>query len=606
MGEETSDNGATGPDVTAGEAKEPGGRAASRRDFLKAAGIAVGGTAIAGGVGMAAGAAVYASNIDQLQLFGPDKKTPHPGMEHLVVVMYENRSFDNIFGWLYGKDEVPVGASFDGLAQGHYSNPIPGTGERIEAHVYTGTTDHIMSSPQPDPGEAFQHVNTQLFNTVDPASNEDLHKNGLKAPYNRPPRGAKPTMQGFVHDYKINFEHLIKNDRKATRDELAVAMGGFAPEMLPTFSTLAKEFAVFDAWHCAVPSQTFCNRSFFHASTSHGFVTNQGGKGYKKWFDEESDALSIFNRLEDAGITWRVYYDESQLISLTGMLHAPATKDFWKTNFRVMDQFYYDAEHGKLPQYSFIEPRMIFDHNDMHPPYGEYKASDDGYGWTVQNAAVSDVRAGDAFLHYVYEAIKASGSPKGSNAMNTTLLITFDEHGGTYDHVPPPAATPPGDGKDGEMGFEFDRLGARVPALVVSAYTKRNTIVNDLMHHGSVAAALCRQHGVEPLTFRDKGAPDFVKALNLTAPRPVSDWPTTTQHYVPPNPDKKMDPNAPAHRNKQLSSPARGLLGLLTAQYGPAGATVPDTYQEAFTALNDYGKGLFGRLDPGLTVDDLN
>ncbi len=62
-------------------------------------------------------------------------------------------------------------------------------------------------------------------------------------------------------------------------------MGGFSPEQLPVLSTLAREFAVFDAWFAAVPSQTYCNRSFFHASTSHGFVTNQDGGGYDKWLD---------------------------------------------------------------------------------------------------------------------------------------------------------------------------------------------------------------------------------------------------------------------------------------------------------------------------------
>ena len=577
----------------------------SRRQFLRVSSVAAGGALVAGGAAVGVAAAVNSAQEQPALDFGPDKLTPHPGMEHVVVVMFENRSFDNLLGWLYDEKTVPTGSSFEGLAGGDYSNPIPGSDKRIAAHVYTGPTDTIMSSPQPDPGEAFPHVNTQLFGVVSPSSNENLHKNGLRAPYNLPEADAEPTMEGFVHDFIINFNRLVENKRKPTEHEMAVAMGGFAPEMLPTLSLLAREFAVFDHWHAAVPSQTFCNRLFFHASTSHGFVTNQGGGGYRKWFEKEADALTIFNRLEDAGVSWRVYYDESQLISLTGMLHAPATKEFWKTHFRVMDQFYYDVEHGTLPEYAFVEPRMVFDHNDMHPPYGEYRAGDDGYGWTVQNAAVSDVRAGDAFLASVYGAIKDSASTTGSNALNTTLMITFDEHGGTYDHVPPPAAVPPGDGKEGEMGFAFDRLGVRVPTIVVSAYTDRNTIVNDVMHHGSLVAGLSHQHGLEPLTNRDKGAPSFVKALTRSTPRPVSEWPSAPVHYVPVNPDKKMDPNADEHKHKKLSSPARGLIGMLTEYYGAPGDAAPDTYQEAFAALDSYGKGLFGQLDPGLTVDDL-
>ena len=86
--------------------------------------------------------------------------------------------------------------------------------------------------------------------------------------------------------------------REPRPDEYAAAMGCFSPEMLPVLSTLARGFAVYDAWFCAVPAQTFCNRSFFAASSSSGFVTNSGGPdGYLKW--EKNTAVTIFNRLED-------------------------------------------------------------------------------------------------------------------------------------------------------------------------------------------------------------------------------------------------------------------------------------------------------------------
>jgi phospholipase C len=404
-------------------------------------------------------------------------------------------------------------------------------------------------------------------------------------------------MKGFLRDYIINYEHLTENKKKATEKEWKLAMGGFSPDMLPVFSTLAKNFAVYDHWHCAVPSQTFCNRSFFHASTSHGYVTNRGDGGYDKWLDGNAYAPTVFNRLEDAGISWRVYYDAAQLVSMTGVLHAPATQKYWKSNFRTLDQFYMDAESGNLPAYSFIEPRMVFNHNDMHPPYGVLREGSDGEGGVVTDGAISDVRAGDALLHFIYAAVRESKSEKGSNALNTMLLVTFDEHGGTYDHVPPPAGDPPGDGKRGEMGFGFDRLGCRVPAIAISAYTAKNTIINDPMHHGSVIATLSRQHGLEPLTFRDQSAPDLFNAINLKTPRPASEWPTTVPNFVPHNPDEKLDPNAPEHRGKKLSNPARGLLGLLIAKFGRRDEVAPDTYQEAFKALALHGTGLFGTLD---------
>ena len=134
----------------------------------------------------------------------------------------------------------------------------------------------------------------------------------------------------------------------------------------------------------------------------------------------------------------------------------------------IVYEFYADAEHGKLPEYAFIEPRMVYNHNDFHPPFGSRKESDVN-GEEIRDSAYSDVRDGDALIHDIYDAIRTSATPDGSNAINTLLLITFDEHGGCYDHVPPPMATPPDNAGAGEMGFEFDRLGCRVPAIAVSA-----------------------------------------------------------------------------------------------------------------------------------------
>lgn len=91
-----------------------------------------------------------------------------------------------------------------------------------------------------------------------------------------------------------------------------------------------------------VPSQTFCNRSCFHASTSHGFVTIEQNGGFSKWLTAPP-APTLFNRLEEADAAWRVYYDDEQVVSLTGMISAPALEKYWKTHFRGMTQFYDDA-----------------------------------------------------------------------------------------------------------------------------------------------------------------------------------------------------------------------------------------------------------------------
>lgn len=581
-----------GDDARPGDASTGG---SSRRDFLKIGGLTTAGFVVGGAVGAAAGASIghtvgyREGSID----FGAVPARHEPGFDHVVVLMGENRSFDNMLGWLYTPENIPEGETFDGLAFGEYSNPSP-TGERIPAHVYTGPTDELMGRPNPDPGEEFPHVNTQLFGTVLPAANATAQTGQMDAPYNAPPAGTDATMEGFVQDYWNNFERL-RQGKKPDAAEVRHIMGGFSPEQLPVLSTLAREFAVFDAWFAAVPSQTYCNRSFFHASTSHGYVTNKHGGGYDKWLDADKTP-TIFNRLEEAGISWKVYFDEMQLVSLTGVMHAPVLEQYWRTeHFAHMSQFYEDARTGNLPAYSFIEPRMVYNHNDFHPPFGVYK-SNDVDGTLVIDSAVSDVRAGEKLVASVYSAIKLSATPGGSNAMNTMLLITFDEHGGTYDHVPPPSATPPvADEPVGEMGFSFDRLGVRVPAIAVSAYTRAGTIIHDEMHHGAMIATMTRLHGLRPLTRRDENARDVFSIVNLTEPRQPHTWPVAHPMYVPPNPheDEQIDLKSGAHKDKPLSPPGRGLLGLLLARYGAEGDHEPNTYQEAYEVLRKHGLGLF-------------
>jgi phospholipase C len=568
--------------------------AASRRDFLKVGGIAAAGLVVGGAVGAAGGASVgHAMGFREgAEAYGALSPRSVPGFDHVVVLMGENRSFDNLLGWLYTPENIPAGQTFDGLAFGNYANTAP-TGERIAAHVYEGATDVIMGQPNPDPGEEYPHVNTQLFGTVLPATNASRQTGAMEAPFNAPPAGTDPTMDGFLLDYVNNIERNSGTPPKL--DVASQIMGGFSPEQLPVLSTLAREFAVFDAWFAAVPSQTYCNRSFFHASTSHGFVTNKHGAGYDKWLDAPATP-TIFDRLEEAGLSWKVYFDEMQLVSLTGVQHAPALEKYWRTkHFGHMSEFYEDAKAGKLPAYAFIEPRMVYNHNDFHPPFGVFRSTEVG-GELILDSAVSDVRAGEKLVASVYGAIKLSDTADGSNAMNTLLLITFDEHGGTYDHVAPPSATPPSvDAEPGEMGFTFDRLGCRVPAIAVSAYTRAGTIIHDEMHHGSVTATLSRLHGLRPLTRRDAGANDLFSVVNLQEPRDPRSWPVVHPMYVPANPqaDDSIDPSASPHKAKPLSPPGRGLLGLLLARYGGDGHAEPETFEQAYDLLRTHGLGLF-------------
>ncbi len=569
--------------------------ASSRRAFLTGAGLVAAGAVVGGAAGAAvgAGAASQQSNApgthdEEGEEYPTLPPPPKAGFDHLVVLMYENRSFDNLLGYLYDEKTLPKGARFDGLAFGDYSNPDPAGGD-IPVHPYSGTTDFIMRQPSPDPGEVYPHVNTQLFGVVDPPSNEDARVREMRPPYNAPPPGTAPTMKGFVRDYI----GVLRRDTgtEPAPDDYRRIMGAFTPDMLPVFSTLARQFAVYDDWHCAVPSQTFCNRSFFHASTSHGYVDNAGAGGLRKWFDPANDAPTIFNRLQEAGRSWRVYFDDRQLISLTGFIHAPVLEKYWTTHFRTMTDFYADVEEGTLPDYAFIEPRLLYDHNDMHPPGGPMTEVDVD-GTLIAGGGISDVRAGELLLHRVYSAIRGARSANGSNALNTMLLVTFDEHGGTYDHVAPGPATPPDSTGLGENGFAFDRFGLRVPAIAISAYTERGTIVHDEMSHAAVIATLCRQFGLPHLTERDRGARTIQNAVNRTTPRQPGTWPDTHPQYLPPNPEAEAP--AAGDEDRPLSPPGVGLVGLLTARYGAPGDPVPRTYKEAYDAVDRLGRGLFG------------
>jgi phospholipase C len=568
-----------------------GDAAASRREFLKRAGIGAAGAAIgAGAVGAAwavsESGAQPTNTTDDTYGFSPLPPRHEPGFDHVVVIMYENRSFDHIFGRLYADHELRRGQRFAGLQHGTYANTAP-DGTVVPAHVYEGPTDVVMAQPDPDPGEHYPHVNTQLFGTIDPPANAEFWQNGFAPPWNAPKDTAHPTMSGFVADYVANFR--AERGVDPTVEEYSRVMGGFSREMLPVFSTLARSFAVYDHWHCAVPSQTFCNRSFFHASTSHGFVTNDEG-GPAKWLNAPA-VPTIFNRLEDAGKTWRVYYDAQQIVSMTGFLHAPSIEKYWRTNFRGMEQFAEDCRTGRLPDYAFIEPRLIFDHNDMHPP-GSLPAGERGF-----DAAMSDVRAAEALLADVYAAVRGGRSTSGSNALNTALVVTFDEHGGIYDHVPPPASSSPsGTREPGEMGFTFDRLGGRVPTFVVSAYTAEGTIVNEPMHHASIIRTIVDLHGLEPLTHRDDDSRGIQNAVNLTVPRQPQLWPDVARPYVPPNPERGRTPPSEEVRRHPLTAPAKGLLGLLLARYEPD-APEPVSYGDAYDILDRHGRELFGVTD---------
>jgi len=444
-------------------------------------------------------------------------------LDHVVVVLFENRSLDSVLGHLYGPED---GKTFDGVVGKDLSNPIPEWAEHgADRKVVPYTVATEMDSPNPDSGEEYPHTNTQLFNIL---SEENRFKvaGDMTAPWNAPRPGQTPTMDGYVTDYISVF--TAETGRQPTYEEYSQIMTGFTPNQVPVLNGLAWAFGVFDHWFSEVPSQTLMNRSFWTAATSSGLVVNSPPG---KWLTG-NDAETLFERLEAHGKTWKVYVSEPMRISFTGVIHYQRLKDRLATHFVPFAQFEADAANGDLPDFSLIEPALAIGHNDYHPACGRAL----GHGIALPSVdPPSSILGGEAFLARIYDVYRAMQSGTGPNVWNTSLLIGWDEPGGTYDHVPPPAVPPPDPAAPaGEFGFRFDRSGYRVPAILISPWVAEGDVFNQEHRHTSLIATLRQQWNLgEAFTGRDAVARPFSHAFTLDEPRDPKSWPVPTPRPVP-------------------------------------------------------------------------
>lgn len=442
-------------------------------------------------------------------------------MDHVVLVVFENRSFDNLLGHLYRPGEVP---EFEGVAGKELSNPIPAWAEHgADRGVVPYRVAGDMDSPNPDPGEEYQHTNTQLFNVLDEA-NRFKDATEMAPPYNEPPDGRAPSMDGFVTDY-ISFL-TVELGRQPLYDEYGQIMTGFTPDQVPVLSTLARGFGVFDHWFSEVPSQTLPNRSFWTSATSSGFVVNRPVTNFMR----HNRAETIFERLEQRGRTWKVYVLEPDPISFTGFIHMEGLRGRFATNFVPFAEFERDAADGTLPDFSLIEPNLLAGHCDYHPAFARALVP----GLEILMDPTSSILAGEAFLARIYGAIRSAASPAGSNAFNTVLFVGFDEPGGTYDHVPPgPVPAPQTGAPAGQLGFTFERSGYRVPAVIVSPWIEERTVLTEEYRHTSLLATLREVWELgPPFTLRDATVRSFAGVLSLDEPREPESWPEVTPQAV--------------------------------------------------------------------------
>ncbi len=354
-------------------------------------------------------------------------------LQHIVVLMMENRSFDHMLGSLKAVDP-----RIDGVTD-QLSNPDT-TGAQVKPHALA----EFQGQLNPDPDHHFPAVDLQIFG-------------GNTAP------DRQPNMQGFVKSY-FNQRGDVQHSQKI--------MYYFRQDDLPVLTTLALEFAVFNRWFASIPGPTICNRAFAHYGTSFGRVDMNP-------FDVLEPYKSIYTRLIHANPkrTAKVYYYDttSSTMEVVNLLQNQPEL------FGTYKQFLSDCDKGLLPDYSFIEPN----YNDHDTDSGEQIAND--------QHPDHDVQAGELFIAEVYMRIRRN--PK--LWANTALLIVYDEHGGIYDHVVPPSCSPDnftalanstGTGRE----FRFDRLGVRVPAILVSPWIPRNTVVDRVFDHASIPATLTK------------------------------------------------------------------------------------------------------------------
>jgi len=393
-------------------------------------------------------------------------------IRHVVVLMLENRSFDSMLGMLYPSDD-----HFDGLTGTEFNtwHKADGAQQNIQVWRNPALDANALCIPDPDPGERFTDIQMQIHGL---AASGSTHTYG-------------PTMGGFVDNY-------VRQPPTTSAPDPHSVMHYFTPDQVPVISTLARAFGVSDRWHASAPCETWPNRFFAHTGTANGYVNNS-----PTHFPYEMD--TVFNRLSDAKEDWRIYFhDIPQAATLAKIWGGIFTEHFLDFN----THFVQAAATGNLPAYSFIEPRYFTDLRGSHIPNDEHPPHNVAYG--------------EQLIATVYNAVRG-----GPGWKQTLLVITYDEHGGCYDHVVPPPATPPDDKKPD--GFDFGYYGVRVPAVIVSPYVPAGRVIRPPgltpFDHTSIIATLRGLFRFEPLTRRDAAAPDLLDALAAFKGGPDNDGP---------------------------------------------------------------------------------
>jgi phospholipase C len=429
----------------------------SRRTLLR--GAAAGGAAMLGARGLPAWARPIA---DAARLRRPDSRPfPHlpagtpsmPEIKHIVVLIMENHSFDNLLGMV--PYQVPGRAGVDGLTRrkGKFTNfNRDANGHKVFAQR--------ADSPCQLHGHPGQNWNAS-HESYDGGRND-----------------------GFV------------------RASGPIAMRFWDKHDLPFTYSLVEHFPIGERFFCSTLCQTYPNRRFFFAGTASGTISTTGAG-----LLPTAANGTIFDRLDEHKIGWRIYDQE-----IASPLILPNFRNNKAQIARALkfEQFHTDAAAGKLPAFTFLDPNYE----------------------TTSEENPQDIQVGERFVADVVRTLMRAPTWK-----NTALFITYDEHGGYYDHVPPPRAIKPDNIKPltnpGDAHGGYDRYGFRVPLVVVSPWARANYVSRVTQDLTSITAFIERKWNLPAMTFRDAnadpmtdyfdftGTPAFAKPPRLAAAPPL-------------------------------------------------------------------------------------
>jgi phospholipase C len=452
------------------------GKGVSRRSLLVGGAGVLAGTALAGRAAAVPTTRLFSASDPHvraaLKVLGKGKLRhpgsrpfPHlaagtdtmPGIEHIVVLMLENHSYDNFLGMLgRGKGQTPRGDGFTIGANGKPTASNPYGDGRIQHAFRMPTTCQLHSQPSNEWTASHQQFN-------------------------------HGKMDGFVRS-QISPTFYKQNG--------PVAMGYWTERDLPFTYDLATHFPVCDRFFCSLLGQTHANRRFLIAGTSAGMTGD---------FETEVNQLpsdvslvlppngTIFDRLSAHGISWTDYCASFPLGATAELFPVADVQNLVKN--KPLEAFFADAAAGTLPSFSLIDPD--FGTQSQENP---------------QNIVV-----GEKLLQEVVEAIGKSPAWH-----KTVFILTYDEHGGYYDHVPPPVALAPDliaplVGLKEKQYDGFRRYGFRVPTVVVSPYAKRHHVSSQVYDFGSILAFVERKWNLGALTYRDANANDLTDCLDMDA-----------------------------------------------------------------------------------------